>query len=331
MEEKERTYTYKFFNIEINRIADYFKRISFPGFEKVPVYNVFWFFVDGLKKGALNLRATAIAFNFLLALGPALIFFLALLPYLPIHNIQFTLEKILYDLIPANSYIAIEPLINEVFQRRGGLTILGLLTGLFFAQKGVHGILEAFNATYHTIDTRSWFRQKVISVVLVFIFCALVLMGCIVFLVGRGFIGSLWGLEKTKMSAQILHSVNWIMVIILTFLCISVFYYLVPAKKTNWKLFSAGSTFATILTVMASLGFSYFMDHFAQLNKFFGSIGALVALMLWMNFNAFALLIGFELNASINNAQKMVELNGKDLLKDKKNIAEKVKIEVIET
>jgi membrane protein len=94
------------------------------------------------------------------------------------------------------------------------------------------------------------------------------------------------------------------MVIVVTFISISFLYYFGPSRRTKWKFFSAGSTLATLLTIMSSLGFTYFMDHFAQLNKFFGSIGALVALMLWLNFNALSLLIGFELNASINNAQQ---------------------------
>jgi membrane protein len=320
---EHKPYTYRFFNSRIHRFADRLKTISFPGFEKVPVYDVFWFFVDGLKKGSLNLRATAIAFNFLLALGPALVFFLALLPYLPIENFQFILQKILYDLIPSNSYIAIEPLLNEVFQRRGGLTILGLLTGLFFAQKGVHGIIEAFNASYHTIETRSYLRQKIAAVMLVFIFCALAVMASMLFFFGRGLIGVLTDSGMVRMDPRLLYYSNWVIVIVLTFFWISFLYYLVPAKKTQWKFFSAGSTLATILTVIASLGFSYFMDNIAQLNKFFGSIGALVALMLWMNFNAITLLIGFELNASINNAHSpkdpLTKTNG---MKKKKKIPE---------
>ena len=95
----------------------------------------------------------------------------------------------------------------------------------------------------------------------------------------------------------------------MTFLSISFLYYLAPMRKTKWRFITAGSTLATILTIVASLGFSYFVNHFAQFNKFFGSIGALIALMLWMNFNALTLLIGFELNASIHNAHlKISEL-----------------------
>ena len=95
---------------------------------------------------------------------------------------------------------------------------------------------------------------------------------------------------------------RWFIITVLTFVSISLFYYLAPSRKTHWKFFSAGSTLATLLTIIASLGFSYFVNHFAQFNRFFGSIGALVALMLWMNFNSLSLLIGFELNASIQNA-----------------------------
>ncbi len=294
---------YRYFNKEIQRLSDKLKQISFPGFEKVPIYDVFWFFIKGLRKGALNIRATAIAFNFLLALGPALVFFLTILPYLPINNFQGTLETFLFDMIPANSYIAIEPLLDEIFHRRGGLPIFGLLTSLFFAQKGIHGIIESFNATYHSLETRSWYRQRIVSVGLVFVFYGLVTIACSIFVTGKGLVNSIPKDSMRGFDPVLLLAGKWFLILTITFLCISTLYYFGPSRRTKWKFFSAGSTLATILTIAASLGFTYFMDHFAQLNKFFGSIGAIIALMLWMNFNALTLLIGFELNASINNAQ----------------------------
>lgn len=295
--------SYKLFNDQIHRIGDISKNISFPGFEKVPVYDVFWFFVHGIQKGSLNIRATSIAFSFLLALGPALVFFLALLPYLPIENFQSTLTAILFDIIPANSYIAIEPLLDEIFHRRGGLPIFGLLTSLFFAQKGIHGIIESFNATYHTIETRSWYRQRLASVALMFLFFALAAISSSLFFASKVFLNSLIEPRNVEFQPIVFVSGKWIMLVTLTFISISFLYYFAPSRRTKWKFFSAGSTLATLLTIVSSLSFTYFMDHFAQLNKFFGSIGALVALMLWLNFIAISLLIGFELNASINNAQ----------------------------
>lgn len=284
------------------------KRVSLPGFEKVPVYDVIIFFFNGLKKGSLNLRATSIAFNFMLALGPALIFFLALLPYLPIDNFQILLEDFLSGVIPENSFIVIEPIIDEIFRRRGGLPIFGLLTSLFFAQKGVHGIIEAFNATYHTLELRSWYRQRMASIVLIFIFLGIAALTSVLFIISKGIITSIANAGHMQIEPTVFISGKWTMLILLTFFSISFLYYLGPSRRTKWKFFSAGSTLATILTIIASLGFSYFMDHFAQLNKFFGTIGAFIALMLWMNFNALTLLIGFELNASINNAQHKLYL-----------------------
>lgn len=291
-----------YFNQEITKISLWLKTVSIPGFERVPVYDVFKFFIDGLKKGSLNLRATAIAFNFMLALGPALIFFLALLPYFPLENLKQMLQGFIFGIIPSNSYFAIEPVIEEVFQRRSGLPLIGLIFSLFFAQKGISGIIEAFNASYHTLETRSWVRQRIVSIILVFIFMGIAATASMLFISSRGVVSYFGGASMLNQSPAIVNTGKWVLIIILTFFCISVLYYLGPSRRIKWKFFSAGSTLATILTIIASLGFSYFIDHFAQLNRFFGSIGAFMALMLWLNFNALSLLIGFELNASINNA-----------------------------
>ncbi len=297
--------TYKFFNKKVHKIIDYFRRISFPGFEGVPIYNVFSFFFSGLTKGSLNIRASSIAFNFLLALGPGIIFLLTLIPYLPIKNFQQELMEIMYDIIPENSYIAIESLLAEIFVKRGGLQIFGLLTAFFFAQKAVNGMIEAFNATYHTIETRPWLERRLISVGLVFILTFLVSIATVLFIFSKTGIGKLAESEiiKIDITFYLLLIGKWLIIIGLTFFSISFLYYLAPMRKTKWKFYSAGSTLATLLAIVTSLVFSYFVNNFANFNKFFGSIGALIALMLWLNFNALTLLIGFELNASIDNAR----------------------------
>ncbi len=296
--------TYKFFNKQVHKLGDYLRIMSFPGFDKIPIYDVFSFFFKGLIKGSFNTRATSVAFNFLLALGPAIIFLLSLIPYLPIKDFRQELLDILYDVIPQNSYIAIEALIDEIFMKRSGMQFFGLLVALFFAQKGINGMIEAFNATYHSIETRSWFQQRLISIVLVFIFFFLVTIAMFLLFFSKIAINKLVELEiiKIDFTYYLILIGRWIITVTLTFISISFLYYLAPVRKTKWKFFSAGSTLATLLTLTASLGFSYFVNNFAQFNRFFGSIGALIALMLWMNFNALTLLIGFELNASINNA-----------------------------
>jgi membrane protein len=301
---------YKVFDKQIHRVGERTRHITIPGFNRVPLYDAIWFFIRGLQKGSLTTRASSIAFNFMLALGPGVIFLLTMIPYMPIPNFQDQLLSVFNRIMPENSYIAIESILNEIFQKRSGLQLFGLLVTLFFAQKGITGMIEAFNATYHTIDTRPWYNQRIIAVMLVFIFFLLVIVASLIMFFSKNFIEKLVDLGYIKMNITyyMFLAGKWFVIISLTFFCISFLYYFAPLRKTKWRFFSPGSIIATALTVIASLGFSYFVNHFAQFNKFFGSIGALIALMLWFNFNALTLLIGFELNASISNANlKSVE------------------------
>jgi membrane protein len=111
-----------------------------------------------------------------------------------------------------------------------------------------------------------------------------------------------------------LNIARWIIILSLLFFAISVLYFLGPAKQTKWRFFSAGSTLATVLVLATSVGFSYFVENFGQYNKLYGSIGTLVIVMLWTYFNSIALLIGFELNASIEDAKlRDMKLNERTL------------------
>jgi membrane protein len=194
--------------------------------------------------------------------------------------------------------------LNEIFHKRAGLPFFGFLVSLFFTQKGIHGMIEAFNASYHTKVIRSWYKQRMVAILLVFIYYFLVIFAVLLMFFNKSFIKQLVEMDiiKRDLTYYVLLSGRWVIIIALTFFCISFLYYLAPLRETKWKFYTAGSSLATMLVILASLGFSYFVNHFAQFNKFFGSIGALVALMLWINFNALSLLIGFELNASIKNA-----------------------------
>jgi len=304
MSESETQRTYRLFDRQIHRFGRRLKHITLPGFEKVPLYDAFWFFLRGVQKGSVNIRASSIAFNFMLALGPGVIFLLALVPLLPITNFQQELLEVFYEIMPDNSYIAIESLLNEIFSKHGGLPFFGLLVSLFFAWKGICGMIESFSSTYHEIETRPWYTQRLVAVALVIIFYLLVIVAALIMFFSKTWLERLLvsGYIKLNFTYYMLLAGKWIIIIGLTYFCISFMYYLAPQRRTKFRFFSAGSSLATILTVVASLGFSYFVNQFAQFNKFFGSIGALIALMLWFNFNALTLLIGFELNASIKNA-----------------------------
>lgn len=286
------------------RIVQRCSKIRFPGASGLSVYEVTSIYFRGLSKGSLNIRATSIAFHFMLALGPAVIFLLGLIPYIPLENFHIDLVDVLDHVIPENSYIVLESLLEEIFSKHRGLQIFGFLVTLFFIQKGLNGIIESFNATYHTVGSRSWIERRLISVFLFFIFFILVTFSAILLFISNMGIKYLQdtGVIKAQATVFFLLTGKWIIVFALTFMAISFLYYLAPARKTHWKLFTPGSVLATLLSIITSMLFSYFVNHFAPFDRFYGSIGTLIAVMLWMNFNAIALLAGYELNASIRNA-----------------------------
>ncbi|HJZ42050.1 MAG TPA: YihY/virulence factor BrkB family protein [Bacteroidales bacterium] len=297
--------TYRIFNNQIHKLGNHCRRIRFPGSRGLTIYEVISLFLKGLSKGSLNIRATSIAFHFLLALGPAIIFLLGLIPYMPVQNFQQGIMEILVDIIPQNSYIALESLLVEIFQKHHGLQIVGFLVTLFFVQKGLNGIIEAFNGTYHVLETRPWIERRLISVGLFIILFILVTLAAILLFLSNLGIKYLFaqGIIKAYATYSLLLLGKWLIVLALTFIAISFLYYLAPSRKTRWRFFTPGSIVATLLSILTSIGFSYFVNHFAPFNRFYGSIGTLIALMLWMNFNALALLAGFELNISIKNAR----------------------------
>jgi membrane protein len=298
-------HTYKLFNHQIHKIGERCRNISFPGAKGLSFYEVVTLYFRGLIKGSLNIRATSIAFHFMLALGPAIIFLLGLIPYLPFRNFQVGLMDVLEDMIPGNSYIMLESLLTEIFNKHHGLQIFGFLVTLFFVQKGVNGIIEAFNATYHAVGSRTWIDRHMIAVVLCGILFILVTLSSMLLFFSNMAVKNLYltGVIKGSATVSLLFAGKWLIVLALTFTSISFLYYLAPTPRSKWRLFTPGSVFAIILSILTSIVVSYFINHFAPFDRFYGSIGTFIAVMLWMNFNSIALLAGFELNASIKDAR----------------------------
>lgn len=305
MSSPRRIPTFKAFEQPLTQVRSFCRKKPFPGAREVSVYDVFHLFIKGLTKGSLNIRATSIAFHFMLALGPALVFFLSMIPYLPVSNLETQLMEIAYDIIPENSYIALESLVASLFSASRGLQIFGFLVTLFFVQKGLSGIIQAFHTSYHTIESRKWHERRMVSLLLFAIFFLLAGASIILMFFSHVYINHLYltGVIKLNANNILIVAGRWLIIATITFLATSSMYFFAPARKIKWKFFSPGSIFATIFSLGTSVIFSYFINHFAPFNDLFGSIGTVIAVMLWLNFNSLVLLAGFELNVSILNAR----------------------------
>lgn len=290
-------------------LVDWSKHIVLPGFSGMNLYDVARFFIEGLEKGAITTRASSIAFNFFLALFPALIFFFTLIPYIPVDNFQEILLGLLGEVLPPSTNESAFTTITDIINHpRGGLLSFGFLMALYFSTNSINSLMEAFNSSYHISESRGMWKQRLIALWLT-LMLSLMLIVAVVLIVFTQFAGNYFvDLGILKQSSITLMVIGkWIILLAFLFGGLSVLFQYGPSKKTHWSLISPGSILATVFIIITSMGFGLYIDHFGQYNKLYGSIGTLIVILLWMYFNAIVMLIGFELNASIFSAKKHVK------------------------
>lgn len=281
-------------------------RLVLPGFDGVPINHVINFVIKGFRKGVLVTRASSIAFNLLMALLPASIFLFTLIPFIPIPNFQEELLKLFESILPMNAFNFMETtIIDIVTNKSGGLLLFMFLATIIFSTNGIHAVIHAFVVSAHTFKTRTWVNQRKISIVLLIIVVMMISLAGFLVIFGKMVVNEMVILDilEKKMTIYILVFLKWILVVLLLFFAISFLYYLAPAKRTDFRFISPGSSLATILFILTSLGFSAYVNNLGQYNKLYGWIGTLMVILVWLYLNSIALLIGFELNVSIKAAR----------------------------
>lgn len=280
------------------------KQVTLPGFYGVPLYDAFVFFIKQINKVGLNERAKAISYNFIMAVPAACICIFTLVPYLSV-AVQFKAQllSLTDQLYPtAATHNLINNFLNDFFRtQRGGLLSFGFLLVIFYASNAMMGVIRTFDKSIyeHTRKT-NFIKKRWRAIKLTVVFLGLII-GMVLLLIGQGYV-----FEK---SMKLLHikgaGIVWIRIlrffitITLFFYCISFIYKYAPSVKKRWHTVSPGSILATVLTVLTTVAFSYWVNHFSNYNKVYGSIGTVLILMLFIYFNSLILLIGFELNVSI--------------------------------
>ncbi len=277
------------------------RRIILPGFFKIPIYDVMKFFVKGLAKGVLNQRASAISYNFFMALFPFIFFLFTVLAYLPYQEFIPMTQQFINDFLPEQSRGFVFDTLDGLLKKNGTLLTTSSLFVLYFASQGILSMIMAFNTSYHHVETRNGFSLRVISVLL--------LVAIIIVVIGMLFALLMIGRAMRYLAAQGFQALwmfvifKWLSVFFLIFLIISLIYYFAPARQKGFHFFSAGSFLATLLITVASWGFSTYISHFSRYNAIFGSIGAIIILLIYIQMLSNFIIIGFELNISAYNAR----------------------------
>lgn len=292
-------------------LIEWSKGVVLPGFSPLPLYTIATFFFQEIAKDSLINKASSLAYNFMLAIFPAIIFLFTLIPYIPIENFQEQLLSLIALVFPEKAFIAVESTVEDIVKNQNSsLLSFGFLAALFFSTNGVHNLMQAFNKSSLQVESRSWLKQRFVSLNLTILIAFALIFGLGIMTVGEFVISFLKSkLEfKDAFWLHLIDLVRWIILVAVYFTTISILYRYGPAHPKKWRLFSAGSWLATILAVLTFWGFAFYINNFGSYNKLYGSIGTLIVIMIWMYLNSLIILIGFELNASIDLSKRSITI-----------------------
>jgi membrane protein len=212
--------------------------------------------------------------------------------------------------MPPNMYeVASTTILDIVSNQRGGLLTLGFLFALVLSTNGMLALMRAFNACYKTIENRSGLKTRLIATgltinmtIVLFFTVLLLVVGQLVTEYLLNNFEDFTSFNLSTFEVNLLFTLRFLIIFVTFFLAISTIYYFGPAIHYNWRFFSIGSLVATLLCIGVSYGFSYYITNFATYNRVYGSIGVLIALMVWVQLITVVLLVGYEINASIHDS-----------------------------
>lgn len=290
------------------------KKIFLPGFQRIPLFDVVRFFFQQAQRSGFTERASAIAYNFIMTIPPTVIFLFTLLPYLPIpKNFIQEMFDLIKDVVPGekNNEGLIKFLSDILNNQRTALLSTGFLLAMFFSSNAIMGIMRSFNKNYVGFRKRKTFATRWVAIRLTFILF-LLFFATIITLIMQGAVLRWLGITD-KTLIWLIVNFKWVVIVLLFFFSISFIYRYAPAVHKRWKFISPGSILATFLMIVFTAGFSYWVNNFSRYNELYGSISTLLILMLLIYFNSLVLLIGFELNVSINSLKHHVDERNKNL------------------
>lgn len=285
----------------INKLVEFAKKISLPGIDEFSLYDLLETYIVGIAKGTFSSRAGGIAFSFFMAIFPFILFVLNLIPYVRIKNFQQEFLLLIDELLPPQTAEFFHPILLDIAANpRGSLLSFTLILAIFLMSNGVNAIFSGFEYSFYVRKKRSIMRQYLISVG-VSIFLAFVLFASVIgLLIGQYVIMNL------NEDAHLLDSLAWISIlryvsfIVLIYIIIATLYYFGTKESRSYRFFSLGAIITTALFMLTTYLFGVYIENFSTYNELYGSIGAILIMMLYVWINSNLLLLGFELNVTLH-------------------------------
>lgn len=303
------------------RSRKWLKLIKFKRYDNLSLYRFLKIFTHNIEEDEIMDRANGVSYNFILAIFPTIIFLFTLIPYISTYFPDITTVSImefLGELMPPSMYDVVSTTVIDILDnQRGGLLTFGFMFALYLATNGMMALMRSFNACYRTVEKRSAIKMRLVAIGLTLMLATVLFLAVILLVVGQVVINYVTEnisefshLNLDNYTIYFILFLRFFIIFIVFFFTVSAIYYFGPAVHYNWSFFSIGSLLATLTGLGISYGFSYYVTNFGSYNKVYGSIGALIALMVWIQLLTTVLLYGYEINASLHYGTKMQAIEG---------------------
>jgi membrane protein len=247
----------------------------------------------------LSIGAQA-TFFLLFSLFPFLIFLIALITYMPMVNLQDSIQA-LAALIPANAYLILRDIVNQTLANRSvALLSFGVLSALWSSASGVTSLIRGINRAYDQEETRRSWKITAVSLYFTLELAIAIIFSLILIVFGKVLGTQLFHfLGFSDASLQVWNYVGYIIALITTILVFISLYYNTPNRRSKFREVIPGAVVASLGWVIVSIAFSYYIDNFGNYSKVYGSLGGIIALLMWLYVSSIIILMGAEINASL--------------------------------
>tara|TARA_B110001452_G_scaffold258893_1_gene254606 strand:+ start:2660 stop:3598 length:939 start_codon:yes stop_codon:yes gene_type:complete len=294
----------------LNWIAKILRQIKLPGFEGLSLFDLLEMYVIGIFKGALTTRASSIAFSFFTAIFPFLLFIIILIPYIPFDNFKVDFLNFLDSFLPPHTSDFFNENIFENINetRTGGLLSTVFLISMFLMANGVNAVFSAFENSYHQQINRHFVRQYIYALGVAIILVVLLILTVVGF--GYAQIYLIHPILERFTASDSVSELFWItrakyfFFVLMTYVSMATIYYFGTKNGKLSSFFSVGALFTTFLILLSSYLFGLYIENFSTYNELYGSIGALLILLFYFWLNANIILLGHELNSSLQLLKK---------------------------
>lgn len=277
-----------------------------PFHSKTTWYTFLKKMTDKVTENDTSERAASVSYSLILAVFPTVIFLFTLIPYIPIDNLQEQIMSFFKRILPGDTYSSVDTTIRDIISRpRSGVLSFGFLLALYSATSGLVALMNAFNSSHESEDNRGFFKVRAVAIGLTLTLAFALILAIVVLIVGGVVSDYLlrFGILNNVIFVNLLAIARYLLVFAVFVGAVSVIYRFGPDVNMKWTFVTPGSVIASVLIVLTTLGFSYYVSNFGSYNKVYGSIGTLIALMIWINLISLLLILGFEMNVALFNLE----------------------------